>query len=46
MIARSAIVGLSWGILEGCESTRQPANAIHGRAEGLVDAIGFICDKP
>lgn len=31
---------------EGCESTRQPANVIRGRALRLVDAIGFICDEP
>lgn len=29
-----------------CESNRQPANGIRGRAAGLVDAIGFICDEP
>jgi hypothetical protein len=31
---------------EGCESNRQPGNGIRGRAAGLVDAIGFICDEP
>ena len=31
---------------QGCESARQPANGIRGRAANLVDAIGFICDEP
>jgi hypothetical protein len=29
-----------------CEATSQPVTAIRGRAAGLVDALGFICDEP
>jgi hypothetical protein len=29
-----------------CESNKQPASGIRGRAGGLVDAIGLECDEP
>lgn len=29
-----------------CESPKQPFNGIRGRANSLVDALGFICDEP
>ena len=31
---------------EICEAPKQPMVGIRGRASGLVDAIGFICDEP
>lgn len=31
---------------EVCESPRQPAHGIGGRAATLVDAFGLICDEP
>lgn len=31
---------------EGCESARQPAIGIRGRAGTLLDALGFICNEP
>ena len=31
---------------EICEAAKQPMVGIRGRASGLVDAIGFICDEP
>jgi hypothetical protein len=29
-----------------CGSNLQPARGIHGRASGLVDALGLLCDEP
>ncbi len=29
-----------------CEFDTQPMNGIWGRAQSLVDAVGFICDEP
>jgi hypothetical protein len=29
-----------------CESNKQPASGIRGRASGVVDAIGLECDEP
>lgn len=29
-----------------CEFDAQPMNGIWGRAQSLVDAVGFICDEP
>ena len=29
-----------------CGSNLQPASGIHGRASGLVDALGLMCDEP
>lgn len=31
---------------ERCEASTQPVVAIRGRAEGLVDALGFTCNEP
>lgn len=31
---------------EACESSRQPASGIRGRAASFVDAIGLVCDEP
>jgi hypothetical protein len=31
---------------ENCENLTQPVVAMRGRAAGLVDAIGFICNEP
>jgi hypothetical protein len=31
---------------EQCESNRQPASGIRGRAGAFVDALGLVCDEP
>ncbi|AHG88745.1 hypothetical protein J421_1208 [Gemmatirosa kalamazoonensis] len=31
---------------EQCESSRQPASGIRGRAAAFVDALGLVCDEP
>jgi hypothetical protein len=38
--------GLTTKAVERCESNRQPAVSIRGRAGGVVDAFGFTCDEP
>lgn len=37
---------MSRGNQENCEAPTQPVNGIRGRANSLVDALGFICDEP
>jgi hypothetical protein len=37
---------LSTNDSEACEAPTQPVNGIRGRANSVVDAIGFICDEP
>jgi len=31
---------------EQCESNRQPARGVRGRAAAFVDALGLVCDEP
>lgn len=33
-------------VLSLCESSKQPASGIRGRAGTLVDALGLVCDEP
>ena len=52
VLGQAASAGSTKGSLTGtnnheiCEAAKQPMVGIRGRASGLVDAIGFICDEP
>jgi hypothetical protein len=45
-IARDDGVFSSGAPTQRCDSRAQPVNGIRGRASGVVDAIGIICDEP
>lgn len=45
-IARDDGVWSARTTTQHCESRAQPVNAIRGRASGVVDALGLICDEP
>lgn len=45
-IARDDGVFSSGSATQRCDSRAQPVNGIRGRASGVVDAIGIICDEP